>query len=96
MTDLPLSGLRVVDCATLFAGPLIATLMADFGADVIKVEHPRGDPMRSMGWLKDGTSLLWAVASRNKRCITMNLSHPDGQSTFKDCAAPSQECHDLQ
>jgi crotonobetainyl-CoA:carnitine CoA-transferase CaiB-like acyl-CoA transferase len=84
MTDLPLSGLRVVDCATLFAGPLIATLMADFGADVIKVEHPRGDPMRSMGWLKDGTSLWWAVAARNKRCITMNLSHPDGQSVFKE------------
>lgn len=84
MTDLPLSGLRVVDCATLFAGPLIATLMADFGADVVKVEHPRGDPMRSMGWLKDGTSLWWAVAGRNKRCITMNLSHPDGQSVFKE------------
>ena len=46
----PLEGLRVVDCATLFAGPVIATLMGDFGADVVKVEHPRGDGLRSMGW----------------------------------------------
>jgi crotonobetainyl-CoA:carnitine CoA-transferase CaiB-like acyl-CoA transferase len=83
MSDLPLSDLRVVDCATLFAGPLISTLMADYGADVVKVEHPRGDAMRSMGWSKDGVSLWWAFASRNKRCVTLSLSHPKGQALLR-------------
>ncbi len=83
MSELPLSDLRVVDCATLFAGPLISTLMADYGADVIKVEHPRGDAMRSMGWSKDGVSLWWAFASRNKRCVTLNLSRPKGQALLR-------------
>jgi len=84
MIALPLEGLRVVDCATLFAGPLIATFMGDFGAEVIKVEHPRGDPMRSMGWIKDDVSLWWTLAARNKKCVTLNLSHSDGQSVFKE------------
>jgi crotonobetainyl-CoA:carnitine CoA-transferase CaiB-like acyl-CoA transferase len=83
VSELPLSDLRVVDCATLFAGPLISTLMADYGADVIKVEHPRGDAMRSMGWSKDGVSLWWAFASRNKRCVTLNLSRPKGQALLR-------------
>ena len=87
MTDLPLSDHRVVDCATLFAGPLISTLMADYGADVIKVEHPRGDAMRSFGWSKDGISLWWAFASRNKRCITLTLSHPKGQALLRKLLA---------
>ncbi len=87
MSDLPLSDLRVVDCATLFAGPLISTLMADYGADVIKVEHPRGDAMRSMGWSKDGISLWWAFASRNKRCVTLNLSRPKGQKLLRKLLA---------
>jgi crotonobetainyl-CoA:carnitine CoA-transferase CaiB-like acyl-CoA transferase len=79
----PLEGLRVVDCATLFAGPVIATLMGDFGADVIKVEHPRGDGLRSMGWQKDEVSLWWALVGRNKRCITMKLSDPRGANLLK-------------
>ena len=77
----------MVDCATLFAGPLISTLMADYGADVVKVEHPRGDAMRSMGWSKDGVSLWWAFASRNKRCITVSLSHPQGQELMRKLLA---------
>src|SRR5262249_14023694 len=68
---MPLEGLRVLDCATLFAGPVIASMLGDFGADVIKVEHPRGDALRSMGWQKDGVSLWWALVARNKRCITL-------------------------
>jgi crotonobetainyl-CoA:carnitine CoA-transferase CaiB-like acyl-CoA transferase len=87
MSDLPLSDLRVVDCATLFAGPLISTLMADYGADVIKVEHPRGDAMRSFGWSKEGVSLWWAFASRNKRCVTLSLSHPKGQTLLRKLLA---------
>lgn len=67
---LPLAGLKVLDIATLFAGPMIATLMADFGADVVKVEHPQGDSLRTFGWQKNGVSLWWALISRNKRCVT--------------------------
>lgn len=78
----PLSGLRVIDCATLFAGPVIASMMGDFGADVVKVEHPSGDSLRSLGWTKDGVSLWWALVSRNKRCVTLDLSDAQGQSIF--------------
>jgi crotonobetainyl-CoA:carnitine CoA-transferase CaiB-like acyl-CoA transferase len=74
----PLTGLKVVDAATLFAGPVIASIMGDFGAEVLKVEHPRGDGLRSLGWHKDGVSLWWAVASRNKTCVTLKLSDARG------------------
>jgi crotonobetainyl-CoA:carnitine CoA-transferase CaiB-like acyl-CoA transferase len=83
----PLEGLRVVDCATLFAGPVIATLMGDFGADVVKVEHPRGDGLRSMGWEKDGVSLWWALVGRNKRSVTLKLSEPRGAEILKQLAS---------
>jgi crotonobetainyl-CoA:carnitine CoA-transferase CaiB-like acyl-CoA transferase len=75
MSELPLDGLRVVDCATVVAGPRIAMYLGDFGADVIKVEHPElGDDTRRFGAAKDGVSMYWKVVSRNKRCITLNLS----------------------
>jgi formyl-CoA transferase len=79
----PLHGLRVIDCATIFAGPLIATMMADFGADVIKIEHPSGDPLRAMGQKKDGHGLWWKLTGRNKRCIALNLKAPDDAEIFK-------------
>lgn len=79
MSERPLEGLKVIDAATLFAGPIIASLMADYGASVIKVEHPRGDALRSLGWQKDGRSLWWLLAARNKRCVTLNLSRPEGK-----------------
>ena len=79
----PLEGLKVVDAATLFAGPVIATLMADFGADVVKIEHPRGDNLRGLGWTKDGVSLWWALIGRNKRAITLDFSKPRGQELAK-------------
>jgi formyl-CoA transferase len=69
----PLAGLRVIDVATLLAGPLIATHLGDFGADVIKIEHPSGDSLRQTGYQKDGVPLWWKVVSRNKRCVTLNL-----------------------
>ena len=76
---LPLSDLRVLDCATLLAGPLAATLLADFGADVIKVEHPkRPDPSRDHGRSKDGIGLWWKMIGRNKRPITLDLSSSKG------------------
>ncbi len=74
----PLGGLKVIDAGVLFAGPVIGTLLADFGADVIKVEHPKGDALRSLGWHKSGVSLWWAFANRNKRYVSLNLSKPRG------------------
>lgn len=82
--DGPLAGLRVIDAAVLFAGPVIGTLLADFGADVIKVEHPRGDSLRTLGWQKDGTSLWWAFVSRNKRLVSIDLGEPEGAELLKD------------
>lgn len=84
---LPLSGLRVIDCATLLAGPIIAMLLGDFGAEVVKIEHPRGDPLRGHGHQKNGVGLLWKVVSRNKKAITLNLSTPAGAEIFKRLAA---------
>lgn len=82
----PLQGLKVLDVASLFAGPLIATLMADFGADVIKVEHPRGDSLRTMGWAREGQSLWWAFVARNKRTVSLNLSRPEGAQILLELA----------
>ncbi|MEU4007429.1 CaiB/BaiF CoA transferase family protein [Streptomyces pseudogriseolus] len=79
----PLTGLRVLDLATLFAGPLAATLLGDFGADVVKVEHPRRpDPSRGHGPSKDGVGLWWKVLGRNKRTVTLDLSTPGGRTTL--------------
>ncbi|GAB2326366.1 CaiB/BaiF CoA transferase family protein [Streptomyces variabilis] len=79
----PLAGLRVLDLATLFAGPLAATLLGDFGADVVKVEHPRKpDPSRGHGPSKDGVGLWWKVLGRNKRAITLDLSTSGGRDTL--------------
>ncbi|MGW1274222.1 CaiB/BaiF CoA transferase family protein [Streptomyces sp. NPDC002491] len=84
----PLHGVRVLDLATLFAGPLAATLLGDFGADVVKVEHPdRPDPSRGHGPSKDGVGLWWKILGRNKRTITLNLSTPGGRATLLRLAA---------
>ncbi|MEU4654212.1 CoA transferase [Streptomyces sp. NPDC023723] len=84
----PLTGLRVLDLATLFAGPLAATMLGDFGAEVIKVEHPdRPDPSRGHGPSKDGVGLWWKLLGRNKRTITLDLSKPGGRDTLLRLAA---------
>lgn len=80
---MPLEGVRVIDIGTLFAGPWIATYMADFGAEVIKIEHPRGDSLRNFASQKDGVSLWWKLASRNKKTITCNISSPEGQDIVR-------------
>lgn len=82
--ELPLSHLKVVDIATLFAGPFIATYLGDYGAEVVKVEHPRGDPLRTFANQKDGVSLWWKFISRNKKNVTLNLSAPRGQEILKE------------
>ncbi|MCY3562429.1 MAG: CoA transferase [bacterium] len=75
----PLQGVRVIDIATLFAGPTAATILGDYGASVIKVEHPRGDPVRDHGHSIDGVALWWKTLNRNKQAITLNLSTTQGQ-----------------
>lgn len=80
VADGPLTGLRVLDLATLFAGPLAATMLGDFGAEVIKIEHPRRpDPSRGHGPSKDGVGLWWKLLGRNKTNLTLDLSTTEGQ-----------------
>ncbi|WP_381799564.1 CaiB/BaiF CoA transferase family protein [Streptomyces niveus] len=84
----PLHGLRVLDLATLFAGPLAATMLGDFGAEVVKVEHPtRPDPSRGHGPAKDGVGLWWKILGRNKRTITLDLGAPAGRDVLLRLAA---------
>jgi crotonobetainyl-CoA:carnitine CoA-transferase CaiB-like acyl-CoA transferase len=79
----PLEGIRVVEAATLFAAPLAAMLLGDFGADVVKIEHPsRPDPARGHGPSKDGVGLWFKTLSRNKRLITLDLSKAGGRDAF--------------
>lgn len=78
-----LEGVKVIDVATLFAGPLIATLLGDLGADVLKVEHPKGDPVRDHGASRNGIGLWWKMLGRNKRTISLYLGHADGQAILK-------------
>jgi crotonobetainyl-CoA:carnitine CoA-transferase CaiB-like acyl-CoA transferase len=83
-----LSGLKVVEFAQLVAGPLVGTLLADLGADVIHVEDPgHGDPGRRTGMAKDGTYLWWKVLGRNKRSVTLDLRRPEGQDVARRFAA---------
>lgn len=86
----PLEGIRVVDAATLFAGPIAAMHLGDMGADVVKVEHPRRpDPSRGHGPAKDGHNLWWKTLGRNKRTVTADLSQPGGREVFLRLAAQS-------
>ena len=96
MTDAPtaalapgaLAGLKVIDLATLFAGPMAATMLGDFGADVIKIEHPKGgDAVRRHGHVKDGVPLWWKMVGRNKKAVTLYLGDPDGAELFKQLVA---------
>ncbi|MER7113980.1 CaiB/BaiF CoA transferase family protein [Saccharomonospora azurea] len=82
-----LSGLRVLDTATLFAGPLAATMLADYGAEVIKIEHPKGDPVRSHGAHRDGVGLWWKMIGRGKKTVTLYLGSEEGQEIFKRMVA---------
>ncbi|MER5916690.1 CoA transferase [Streptomyces sp. NPDC001982] len=80
-----LAGIRVIDTATLIAGPMVATNLGEYGADVIKVEQPGvGDPLRTWGDAKDGIGLVWKSVSRNKRCVTLDLRQPEGQQLLHE------------
>jgi len=84
----PLDGIRVLELGQLIAGPFASRLLAEFGADVIKVEPPgTGDPLRKWRMLHDGTSVWWASQSRNKRSVTLDLRDPEGQDIARRLAA---------
>ncbi|MFC7554539.1 CaiB/BaiF CoA transferase family protein [Pseudoroseomonas wenyumeiae] len=89
--DQPLSGVRVLDIATFIAAPFCGTIMGDFGAEVIKIEHPRdGDPMRKFGTPTEaGDTLAWLSEARNKRCMTLDLRAAEGAELFKKLVAES-------
>lgn len=83
----PLAGLKVIELGQLIAGPFAAKTLADFGADVIKIEAPgAGDPLRKWRLLKDGTSLWWQVQSRNKRSVALDLKQPEAQDIVRKLA----------
>jgi crotonobetainyl-CoA:carnitine CoA-transferase CaiB-like acyl-CoA transferase len=86
----PLRGLRVVEVATLAAGPMCGTTLGEFGAEVVKVEQPgSGDPMRTWGNRRDGIGLVWKSVGRNKRCVTLDLRRTEGQDLLHRLLAMS-------
>ncbi|MBW7900681.1 MAG: CoA transferase [Rhodocyclaceae bacterium] len=83
----PLAGLKVLELGTLIAGPFAARIMAEFGAEVIKIESPDGgDPLRKWRKLYEGTSLWWYLQARNKKSVTANLKHPEGVALVRRLA----------
>ncbi|WP_308212221.1 CaiB/BaiF CoA transferase family protein [Mumia quercus] len=88
MPDGPLTGVRVIDASTILAGPLCCQILGDFGAEVVKIEHPvAGDSMRGHGESKDGVPLWWKEISRNKRTLGLSLSAPEGAAVFERLVA---------
>jgi len=95
----PLNGIRVLDIATFIAAPFCATLLAEFGAEVIKVELPgSGDPLRRFGTAtKCGETLPWLSESRNKKSVTLDLRRPEGAALFKRLVAEADVvCENFQ
>ncbi|QJR35208.1 CaiB/BaiF CoA transferase family protein [Gemmatimonas groenlandica] len=88
-TPLPLAGIRVMDIATVIAAPFCATMLGEFGADVLKIEHPiGGDALRRFGTPSQrGDTYTWLSESRNKRSVTLDLRQPDGVELFKQLIA---------
>ena len=83
----PLAGLKVLELGQLIAGPFAAKTLADFGAEVIKIEPPgAGDPLRKWRLLKDGTSVWWQVQSRNKRSVALDLKQPEARDIVRQLA----------
>jgi crotonobetainyl-CoA:carnitine CoA-transferase CaiB-like acyl-CoA transferase len=86
--ELPLSGVRIVDCSAVISGPLATTILADQGADVIKVEPPgAGDVLRAVGSSRGGMSGLFHLANRGKRSLALNLAHESGRTLLRELAA---------
>ncbi|MGE0714612.1 MAG: CaiB/BaiF CoA transferase family protein [Alphaproteobacteria bacterium] len=86
--ELPLAGVRVVEAGIALAGPFVGSLLADQGAEVIKVERrDGGDPMRLLGRKKNDVQVWWGVAARNKKTVTLNLKDPEGKRLFERLVA---------
>ncbi len=85
----PLSGLRVLEVGQLLAGPFAGCVLGYFGAEVIKIEPPGGDPLRNWRVLRDGTSLWWHSLARNKKSVTIDLQHAEGQALVRELARAS-------
>jgi crotonobetainyl-CoA:carnitine CoA-transferase CaiB-like acyl-CoA transferase len=84
----PLDGVRVLDIATMLAGPFCATILGEFGAEVIKVEMPGGEGIRNSGTMVDeGRSLMWLSEARNKKSVTLDMRKPEGVALFKRLVA---------
>ncbi|MDH4151103.1 MAG: CoA transferase [Betaproteobacteria bacterium] len=80
----PLAGVRVIELGQLIAGPFCGKTLADFGAEVVKIEPPgKGDPLRKWRMLKDGNSVWWEVSSRNKQSVTLDLTQAEGQDVLR-------------
>lgn len=86
-TSGPLAGLRVLELSNVVAGPTACQILADFGAEVIKIEHPTGDGLRRQGHTKNGVPLWWKVIGRNKRSVTLYLGDPECAEIFKSMVA---------
>ncbi len=85
---LPLTGIRVVDLTRILAGPFCSMMLADMGAEIVKIETPgSGDPVRRQGAIRDGLSWYFAAFNRNKRSLTLNLRHPEGRAVLEKLIA---------
>jgi crotonobetainyl-CoA:carnitine CoA-transferase CaiB-like acyl-CoA transferase len=85
----PLSGIRVLEVGQLLAGPFAGCVLGYFGAEVIKIEPPGGDPLRNWRVLRDGTSLWWHSLARNKKSVTIDLQHEEGRALVRELARHS-------
>ena len=83
----PLTGLKVLDAGSIFAGPMVGAHLGDLGADVIKVEPPKGEDVRRLGPSKNGVGLWWKVVARNKRIAAVDITRPEGAEVFRRLAA---------
>src|SRR4051794_4336413 len=87
--DFPLDGIRVIDMSRLVAGNAVSSQLADFGAEVIKIEDPvKGDPLRA--WQSGGISVHWKLYARNKKSVALGLRDPRGRDLLLDLAASSE------
>ena len=92
----PLSGVRVLDLSNVVSGPMAVQLLADQGADVIKIEQPEGDACRNMGANRNGIASMFAVLNRNKRSVVLNMQHDSAKELFKELAATADVLSDAQ
>ena len=83
----PLSGIRILDAAAFLAAPAAASLLSDYGAEIIKIEHLTGDMMRNIGPFRGAVSMLWKIISRNRQSVTLNLNTEDGRTVLRQLAS---------